>query len=447
MMNKKQRQRLSNAEPVRATVTRLSHDGRGIAHIDGKTTFIRGALAEEEVLFRYTRTKSQFDEGDLVEVLTPSPFRVEPKCPHYTMCGGCSMQHLDEKEQIHQKQALLLNLLERTGHVKPESVLPPLVSGAWHYRNKARLSVRYVEKKQKTLVGFREKMNPRYITEINECPVLHEKVDANLGAISRLIDSFDAPSMIAQIEVAAGDSDVALIFRNLTSLSAQDEEKLRAFADESQFHVYLQPAGPDSVYLFHPLNAAPFLRYDLPDERIQMLFYPTDFTQINMNLNRLMIQQALDLLALQAEDVLLDLFCGLGNFSLPAARHCASVVGVEGSNEMVLRATMNAKNNQIENTTFYSADLTQNDVFSQLKDYQFSQLLLDPPRTGAIEIVREIEQLSPKRIVYVSCNPATLARDADVLVNQHHYKLEAVGVMDMFPHTAHVESIALFTRG
>lgn len=442
-MRKKQR---LPQELQSATITNLSHDGRGIASINGKVTFIRGALAEEEVLFRYTRTKSQFDEGEVVEVVKASPNRVSPKCPHYSLCGACSWQHLDEKLQIHEKQLLVLNLLERTGHVKPLSILPPLTSDNWHYRTKARLSVRYVEKKGKTLVGFRERHNPRYITEINECPILHEKVDAHIMLLRQLIDSFDCPSSIAQIEVAAGDDDVALIFRNLQSLSESDVQKLRQFGESSQFTLYLQPGGPDSITLFYPEEASQYLHYQLPDENIVFQFLPSDFTQINMNLNRLMVRLALDLLELNSEDVLLDLFCGLGNFSLPAARHCAEVVGVEGSPDMVQRALMNAQINQIHNASFYSSDLTQSDVFTILKDHNFTKLLLDPPRTGAFEIVKEIDKLSPERIVYVSCNPATLARDADVLVNQFHYKLAAVGVMDMFPHTAHVESIALFVR-
>ncbi|OGV48246.1 MAG: 23S rRNA (uracil(1939)-C(5))-methyltransferase [Legionellales bacterium RIFCSPHIGHO2_12_FULL_42_9] len=441
----RKKQRLSQ-ELQPANVTRLSHDGRGIASINGKVTFIRGALAEEEVLFRYTRTKSQFDEGDVVDVVKASPNRVSPKCPHYSVCGACSWQHLDEKLQIHEKQLLVLNLLERTGHVKPESILPPLTSNNWHYRTKARLSVRYVEKKGKTLVGFRERHNPRYITEMNECPVLHEKVDARIMPLRRLMDALDAPATIAQIEVAAGDDDVALIFRNLQALSDNDAAKLRQFGEESQFILYLQPAGPDSITLFYPEEASRYLHYQLPDETIVFQFLPTDFTQINMTLNRLMVRLALDLLELNSADTLLDLFCGLGNFSLPAARYCAQVVGVEGSPDMVSRALMNAKNNQIANTTFYSADLTQADIFTRLKNHQFTKLLLDPPRTGAFEIVNEIDKLSPQRIVYVSCNPATLARDADILVNQFHYKLAKVGVMDMFPHTAHVESIALFVR-
>ncbi len=442
----RKKQRLSQ-EPQSAKVTRLSHDGRGIASIDGKVTFIRGALADEEVLFRYTRKKSQFDEGEIMDVVKASPHRVLPKCPHYSLCGACSWQHLDEKLQIHEKQLLVLDLLERTGHVKPLTVLPPLTSSNWNYRSKARLSVRYVEKKQKTLVGFRERYHPSYITDMNECPILHEKVDTHIMLLRQLIDSFERPEIIAQIEVAAGDDDVALIFRNMESLSEHDAQKLRQFGESSQFTLYLQPAGPDSITLFYPEDANQYLHYQLPDENIVFQFLPTDFTQINMNLNRLMVRLALDLLELSPEDCLLDLFCGLGNFSLPAARHCAKVVGVEGSADMVARATMNAQNNQINNACFYSADLTQSEIFNTLKNHRFTRLLLDPPRTGAFEIVKEIDKLSPEKIVYVSCNPATLARDADVLVNQFNYKLVSVGVMDMFPHTTHVESIALFVRG
>jgi 23S rRNA (uracil1939-C5)-methyltransferase len=316
----------------------------------------------------------------------------------------------------------------------------------WHYRNKARLSVRYVEKKQSALVGFREKNNPRYITEISQCPVLNRRVDAEIVNLRRMLDSFDAPECIAQIEVAAGDEDIALIFRNLSELSSHDEQQLKEFADKANFRIFLQPAGPDSVYLFYPKEAGDFLTYQLPDDKITFKFHPTDFTQVNGNLNRLMIRQALELLALESTDVVLDLFCGLGNFSLPIAKNCRQVVGVEGSEAMVSRAKMNARDNQIANAKFLCMNLESDLALEGLKSYNFSKILLDPPRTGALAIVTNIDKINPQRLVYVSCNPATLARDADVLVHHHGYKMVSSGVMDMFPHTAHVESIALFEK-
>ncbi len=244
-------QKLST-EPVTARVEKFSHDGRGIARMNGKTTFIDGALPDETVTFRYTRKKNDFDEGQLLTVVEPSKNRVEPNCPHYALCGGCSLQHLSGPMQIHEKQVLLMDILERVGHCQPNKTLEPLTDSLWHYRNKARLSVRYVEKKQATLVGFREKNNPRYITEINHCPVLNARVDAAIGDLRHLIDGFENPHCIAQIEVAAGDDDVALIFRNLSPLTAEDEEKIKIFANSTHFRVFLQPAGPDSVYLFYP---------------------------------------------------------------------------------------------------------------------------------------------------------------------------------------------------
>ena len=435
--------------PVATYTTEIesfSHDGRGIARIEGKTTFIQGALPGETVSFQYTRKKKDFDEGAVVEVITASESRAAPRCPHYQTCGGCSLQHLNEESQIHVKQSLLLDMLQRIGHTSPEYVFEPLTSGSWNYRSKARLSVRYVEKKGATLVGFREKSNPRYIAEIGQCPVLISKVDEKIGHLRTLIDSFDSPHAIAQIEVAAGDDDVALIFRNLTDLCAGDEDKLRQFGVSSGFTLYLQPGGPDSVTLFYPDTSDKFLRYELPDEGIQFKFHPTDFTQVNAELNRKMVKKAVDLMELNADDVVLDLFCGLGNFSLPMAKRCKKVVGIEGSDAMVTRAQLNALGNGISNTEFYCENLDRLDALANYMGKGITKMLIDPPRTGALEVVKQIDKLAPARIVYVSCNPATLARDSDVLVNQHGYRLIAAGVMDMFPHTAHVESIALFEK-
>lgn len=443
-MNRKQQR--PSAVPVTTQIEKFSHDGRGVARINGKTTFIQNALPDETVTFQYIRKKRDFDEGLVLTVVEPSTHRVIPRCPHYSLCGGCSLQHLDGQTQIHEKQTLLLDLLARIGHTEPKAVLSPLTGELWNYRNKARLSVRYVEKKQATLVGFREKNNPRYITEINQCPVLNARVGKEIVNLRHMLDAFEAPDSIAQIEVAAGDNDIALIFRNLSTLSPQDAEKLKAFGQATNFRLFLQPAGPDSVYLFYPQDAGDFLIYSLPEEALTFQFHPTDFTQVNAGLNRSMVQHALDLLALNSADVVLDLFCGLGNFSLPIAKHCAKVIGVEGSAAMVQRATMNATTNAISNTEFFCANLEEETALQSLKHHKFSKMLLDPPRTGAMEIMKQINTFNLQRLVYVSCNPATLARDADILVNQQGYTLTAAGVMDMFPHTAHVESIALFEK-
>lgn len=446
-MNRRRQQKKPPSTPQFAQIDNFSHDGRGIARINGKATFIQGALPGEQVVFQYTRVKKDFAEGRVLEIIDPSTHRVVPLCPHYIQCGGCSLQHLSVENQIDVKQTLLIDLLQRIGHSQPETILPPLISKSWHYRHKARLSVRYVEKKHATMVGFREKNNPTYVADITQCAILHKQIDANIIKLRALIDSFTSPQVIAQVEVAAGEDKIAFIFRNLSSLTTQDEEKLRQFGQQTGFALYLQPGGVQTARLFYPPGAKEFLTYTLSAENIHFKFHPTDFTQVNFALNQLMVARALELMALEAEDTVLDLFCGLGNFSLPMARYCKQVVGFEGSEPMVKRAIMNADDNGLSNTQFYCANLEQEDALKHLANQHFSKILIDPPRSGAMALIKQINQFNPQKIVYVSCNPATLARDSDILVNQYHYHLKAVGVMDMFPHTAHVESIALFEKG
>ena len=436
-----------DATPQQAQIVNLSHDGKGIARINGKATFIPGALPGELVEFQYLRIKKDFDEGKLLSVLEPSLLRVEPKCPHYLLCGACSLQHMSEEEQIHFKQEQLLDLLARYGHTKPQTVLAPLTSNHWNYRNKARLSVRFVEKKQTAMVGFRERNNPRYITEITQCPILNAKLDADIVPLRHLVDAMEDKHCIAQVEVAAGDTEIALIFRNMTPLSSNDELQIKQFAEKYQYKIFLQPGGPDTVACFYPPQANDFLSYELPEYNINFQFHPNDFTQVNAALNRSMVHLAIDLMNLKNSDMVLDLFCGLGNFSLPMAKFCSQVVGVEGSQTMVERAYMNAKANGIMNTDFYAANLDDVNEVKKLAQHSFNKILIDPPRSGALELVKQIDILNPERIVYVSCNPVTLARDTDILVNQKGYVLLKAGVMDMFPHTTHVESIALFEKG
>ncbi len=427
-------------------IEKLSHDGRGIARIDGKTTFIDGALEGEQVTFEYTRKKRDFDEGRVLTIEEASSDRVEPRCPHHGMCGGCSLQHLRDSAQIHEKEKLMLDALARIGHVTPEEVLPALSDeNSWNYRNRARLSVNYVPKKNRVLVGFREKHHPRYVADIKQCAILNQKVGDALLDLSALIGAMDSPRAFPQIEVSAGDDVIALVFRHLEALSDADKERFRLFSDNTGFHIFFQPAGLDSIALFYPEGGGA-LSYALPEQNIQFSFYPTDFTQVNSRLNRAMVTQAIDLLALNSEDVVLDLFCGLGNFSLPMARFAKQVIGVEGSDEMVLRAAHNAAQNQIENTSFFAANLDDEKALLPLKTHACNKLLLDPPRTGAHEIVKNIEHIGPSDILYVSCNPATFARDASVLVHEKNYRLVSVGVMDMFPHTTHVEVMGLFKK-
>ena len=292
---------------------------------------------------------------------------------------------------------------------------------------------------------FAKKNNPRYITDIHQCPVLHASVDTQIDALRALLDASPDNRSIAQIEVAAGDTEVALIIRNLTPLTDTTHELLRQFGEQTQFRLYLQPAGPDSVQLFYPPDAEAYLQYTLPEFSIVYRFHPNDFTQINMGINRKMVSLAVRLLALQPTDVVLDLFCGLGNFSLPIAKHCAQVIGLEGSAQMIERAKMNASENGIPNTEFACRNLEDWSLDDPLVK-EVNKILLDPPRTGAFAIVKQMNILNPELIVYVSCNPVTLARDAEVLITTHGYTLEAAGVMDMFPHTSHVESIAVFRR-
>lgn len=437
----------SSANFNTADVEKFSHDGRGITRIAGKTVFLQGALPGEKVSFRYLNKKKNFDEGEVIEVLTPSPQRVSPACAHYQICGGCSLQHLQQDVQIHEKQLLLTDTLQRIGHVQPRNILAPLINSSWNYRSKARLSVRYVTKKQSILLGFREKNQPSQITEISQCPVLDARINLHFEALRELLNALQQPDCISQVEVAAGDADVALIFRNITAVSDDDKVKFQCFSQKTGFKIFLQPGNSDSIQRLYPEEGDDFLHYTLPEENICFKFHPGDFTQVNPGINRLMISQAMELLALTPDDRALDFFCGLGNFSLPMARRCTQVTGVEGSQSMVLRAATNARLNSLKNANFLCGDLNKPDSLSKIPGTAaITKILLDPPRSGALEIIRQLSKLKAGRIVYISCNPATLARDADILVNQQGYRLSSAGVLDMFPHTSHVESMALFEK-
>ena len=430
------------AAPELITIDRLNHEGLGVGRIDGKVVFVHGALPGETARIQRVKFQRQYDIAQTLEVITPSAQRVTPVCEHFLVCGGCAMQHLAGEEQIKAKQQILLDNLRQIGKVTPERVLEPLTGPQWGYRRKARLGVRYVEKKGKLLVGFREKNN-RYLADLERCPVLHASVGERLRELADLIASLEGYEQIAQIEVSIGDETRVLVFRNLAPLSDTDLQKLRAYAQGNGFVIYLQPAGPDSQ---HPLDRAAELYYAIPEENLKLYFLPSDFTQVNVDINRSMIALALQLLELKPDEHVLDLFCGLGNFTLALARHAAHVVGVEGEAGLVQRGRDNAQRNGIDNAEFHVTNLFESLQGLAWAGRDYHKLLLDPPRTGALEVVSDIDRLDINRIVYVSCNPATLARDAGILVNDKGYKLEAAGVMDMFPHTAHVESIALFTR-
>ena len=424
-------------------VESLSHDGKGICRVEGKAIFIAGALPGEHIRFSFRPHKRKYDEGNLVEVIKPSPDRIEAKCKHYGVCGGCSFMHLSSEKQIEAKQQVLLDGLEHIGKVKANEILAPLTTHPWGYRRKARLGVKYVFKKEKVLVGFRERSAP-YLAELEQCEVLHPDAGLRLTSFSTLIRSLSCYEKIAQIEVAIADNISAFVFRNLVELTAEDKEKLITYAKEEGIAIYLQPKGPDTVAPLYPEN--PRLQYSLSDYNVTLDFEPTDFTQVNQDINPKMIALALELLDLNENDHVLELFCGLGNFTLPMARFAKQITGVEGGAELIERANKNAELNDISNTDLHVANLMEDVSGSSWLKNDYDKLLLDPPRSGAKEILPYIDKMNIKRIVYVSCNPSTLARDAGTLVNEMGYTLEKAGVMDMFPHTAHVESIALFTK-
>lgn len=445
-MGRSRRKRIPE-DPVLVTIESLSHEGRGVARIEGKTTFIRGALAGEQVWFRYTKCRRNFDEGVVTEVVIPAADRVAVKCHHFGLCGGCSLQHLSTDGQHTAKQQQLLDNLQRIGEIEvsTEQLLPIMSDVIWGYRRKARLGVKNVPAKGGVLVGFREAGNS-YLTDMHSCPVLAPIVGERISALRDLIGGMDASARIAQIEVAVGDDKTVLVLRNLDALSAADKEKLKAFAlNIDDLTLALQPAGPESV---KPLIADDDLELNYsPDGKVKLYFSATDFVQVNAGINKQMVARVLELLELAETDRVLDLFCGLGNFTLPMAKVAQSVVGVEGEEGLVDRAKSNAKVNNVSNAEFYSANLAKLDEQpAEWLQNGYNKLLLDPPRSGAIEVLPEVAKLQPELIVYVSCNPATLARDAGELVAKYGYKLDVVGIMDMFPHTAHVESIAVFKR-
>ena len=442
-MGRRRRKRKLPTEPVEAEILDLAHDGRGVARVEGKVVFIHGALPGERVLFRYTARRRSRDEGIALEVLEASPERVSPRCEHFGICGGCALQHLDPAAQIRFKEQQLFEALAHIGRVEPESVLPPMVGDSpWGYRRKARLGVKRVPKKGRVLVGFRER-GSGYVAELERCHILHPKVGQALLPLSELIGAMAAPHRIPQIEVAMDDERCVLIFRHLDPLDETDRQRLRDFGRAQDFHIYLQPGGPETV---QPLDQPADLAYRLPDFDLAIHFEPGDFTQVNTDINRRMVSRAVDLLDPDAQDQVLDLFCGVGNFTLPLATRAGHVTGVEGAAELVARAAANAGRNGLENVDFHVANLYEPQDQAPWAARRYTKALLDPPRSGAFEVLPLLPRLGVERLVYVSCYPATLARDAGALVHEHGYRLVSAGVMDMFPHTAHVESMALFEK-
>lgn len=458
---------MNNLALETATIRHLSHEGRGVANLNGKTVFIQNALPNETVSFRYTRRHKNFDEGYAVEVLeNPSNDRAQPLCPHTAICAGCSLQHLSTEAQLALKENTLKEQFKHFAQIDITHLEPAVHATNYHYRNKARLSVKDVIKKNKVLIGFHEH-NGRYVADIDRCPILPKLVGDKLPLLSQLVSELSMRSAIAQIEVTISADETALIIRHVQPLPLSDIEKIVVFAEIEGFSIYLQPSKHDKetrvivaaflsstiadesppLIKLWPKNSPFLLHYHLPNEGSTLYFSPTEFTQINPAVNELMVSQALSWLAPEKDDRILDLFCGIGNFTIPLARHCKEIIGVEGETSMVARATNNAVHNHRDNTHFLAADLTQSISHLQLLNSTFDKILIDPPRSGALEVIeRHFKAWQAKTIVYISCNPATLARDVGVLVHQLDYKLEKIGILDMFPQTSHVESMALLTR-
>ncbi len=433
--------RIRDAPEEQAEVIDLAHDGRGVARIEGKTVFIADALPGEQVSIRRTFRHRSHDEARLEAVIQAAATRVVAPCPHFGACGGCALQHLDPSAQLRFKQAQLLEALARIGKVEPGEVLPPLLGPVWNYRRRARLGVKNVPQKGRVLVGFRERA-ARYVTDLHECRVLHAPVGELIDPLANLVQSLSIADRLPQVEVSVADNACALVIRVLAQPTGQDMDLMREFAQRYDVRLYLQPGGPATVELlageFSPLH------YTLPDFDVRIEFEPTDFLQVNGELNRRMVGQAIEKLDIRGTDRVLDLFCGLGNFSLPLARRAQAVVGIEGEAGLVERAARNARINAIDNVEFHAVNLAQDVSDRPWAQGHYDLVLLDPPRAGAKEVLPLAAGCGARRLMYISCHPGSLARDAGTLVHQLGFRLAAAGVMDMFPHTAHVEAMAIF---
>lgn len=439
---RRRRRRLPD-EPVEVEINGLAHDGRGVGRIADKVTFVHGALPGERVHARLTGRNRRFDEAITLSVEQASAERVEPECPWFGYCGGCALQHLDHAAQLVWKEKRLAENLARIGEVVPDKWLAPVASDSWHYRRRARLSARLVPGKGRVLVGFRE-LGGRYVADIEACKVLHPAFADRLMSMSELIGRLSIPNRIAQIECAAGDDSAAVVLRHLEPLTGRDRALLIEWSEANSIAVWLQPGGPDTTARLHPSEHR--LSYRLESFGVEFEFHPQQFVQVNAEVNRKLTSSAVERLAPGPDDRVLDLFCGLGNFSLPLATRAGEVIGVELDESLVASARANARANGLENARFVAADLQADVDRLTWMQKPFDGVLLDPPRSGAAEVLPLVARTGARRIVYVSCDPATLARDAGTLVREHGYRLRIAGIADMFPHTAHVESIALFER-
>ncbi len=425
-------------------VVDLSHEAQGIARLDGRAIFIDGALPGETVEVQLLQRRKGVQEAKLIRVVKASADRVEPKCQHYAMCGGCAEQHLSPERQLQLKQTQLLDNMARIGKVDVPTVLPPLQADVWNYRRRARLGARWVPQKNRTLVGFRERSNSK-LADISRCEVLREPLSSLIEPLSMLLGSLSVRDRVPQVEAAVADNVTALVIRILDDLTEADHVALHAFRVQHGVQIYLQREGYDSIKPLHAETVQPLI-YALPQFKLEFEFLPNDFIQVNGALNEQMVALALQLLAVEPQDEVLDLFCGLGNFSLPLAQQAARVLGIEGEATLVERARDNARRNGLSNVEFMVANLFEEHADSPFARRKFNKVLLDPPRAGAREILPVIAKCGAQRVVYISCHPGSLARDTDILVHELGYTLQSAGVLDMFPHTAHVESVAVFDR-
>ncbi len=439
------RRRKPPTEPIQLDIEDLSHDGRGVARWNDKVVFVQNALPGEQVLARINRTTRRFNEAMAEEILSASPDRVDPRCEFYRQCNGCTMMHLAPGKQIEFKFNTLKQNFSKIAGLECPEWAPPLQDSHWRYRRRARLSVRWVPGKERVLVGFREK-NGRYVADMRSCEVLDERLYPLISELSDLFTSMDIRQDIAQVECARGQTDVSLIIRHLRDFTAADRQRLTDFADKHAVRIYLQSKGPDTVTPLDGDETPLFFTQPCDERDIRCEFSPSDFIQVNRGMNEKMIAQALGWLDIQPNESVLDLFCGIGNFTLPMALKAAHVTGIEGAQAMVEAASHNARINGIVNVEFHAADLTRDQSHRDWFKRAHDKVLIDPPRSGAWDVLPQLAAIGARRLVYVSCHPASLARDAGALVHEHGYRLLKAGAMDMFPHTSHVESMALFER-
>ena len=430
-----------------ADIVSSTHEGKGIASTEGKKVFVRGAITGEKVRFKRRKKRRNYDEAELIEIINPSNSRIEPKCDFFNLCGGCSLQHIDIDAQRALKENHLKENLIRIGSVKPKKWLNPIFDkdkgSEWNYRRKARLAVRYVKKKERVLVGFREKFAP-FIVDMNRCDVLKHPVNMLIAPLSQLVGSLSIYNYLPQIEVAIGDNQTELVFRLLQDPDEKDKIRLIEFGKSNEIRISIQRGGPDSIELLYASDPSISLYFLHKQLNIKNEFKSSDFIQVNGNVNELMVMKVMELLDLKKNHVVVDLFCGIGNFTIPIAQKVKKATGIEYSEDLVHRARQNSSINNIHNTDFICEDLES--VSKKWKDLTCDRLLLDPSRNGALEVIKNITLFNPDKIVYVSCHPGTLARDSDILVNQFGYVLSSAGIIDMFPHTSHVESVVVFDR-